>query len=115
MKFLPRKYRESQTDWFGKRGISWHLTVATRRMAPDQDLERMTFSHVFQRLSCNQDSPAVQAIMTDVIGKLKKVMLTLCTVYYEQDNAACYRSGRTIIGAIQAGKSHDVTVQRLDF
>ena len=113
MKFLPRKYRESQTDWFGKRGISWHLTVATRRMAPDQDLEMMTFSHVFQ--SCNQDSPAVQAMMTDVIGKLKRVMPTLCTVYYGQDNAGCYRSGGTIIGAIQAGDSHGVTVRRLDF
>ena len=22
-KYLPRKYRESQTDWFGKRGIPW--------------------------------------------------------------------------------------------
>ena len=31
MKFLPRKFRESQSDWFGKRGISWHLTVATRK------------------------------------------------------------------------------------
>ena len=113
MKFLPRKYRESQTDWFGKRGISWHLTVATRRMAPDQDLEMMTFSHVFQ--SCKQDSSAVQAIMTDVIGKLKKVMPTLCTVYYGQDNAGCYRSGGTIMGAIQAGKTHGVTVRRLDF
>ena len=29
MKYLPRKYRESQTDWFGKRGIPWHVTVAT--------------------------------------------------------------------------------------
>ena len=113
MKFLPRKYRESQTDWFGRRGISWHLTVATRLMALDQDLEMMTFSHVFQ--SCNQDSPAVQAIMTDVIGKLKKVMPTLRTVYYGQDNAGCYRSGGTIIFAIQAGKSHGVTVERLDF
>ena len=82
-------------------------------MAPDEDLEMMTFSHVFQ--SCNQDSPAVQAIMTDVIGKLKKVMPTLRTVYYGQDNAGCYQSGGTIIGAIQAGKSHGVTVQRLDF
>ena len=31
MKYLPRKYGESRTDWFGKRGIPWYLTVATRR------------------------------------------------------------------------------------
>ena len=27
---LPRKYRESQPEWFRKRGISWHIGVATR-------------------------------------------------------------------------------------
>ncbi|XP_028513184.1 uncharacterized protein LOC114574537 [Exaiptasia diaphana] len=31
MKFLPQYYRESQTDWFGKRGISWHISVVYRR------------------------------------------------------------------------------------
>lgn len=31
MKFLPEKYRESQRDWFWKRGISWHSTIAVRR------------------------------------------------------------------------------------
>ena len=33
MKFLPRKYRESQTDWFSKRGIPWHITVAFRKVS----------------------------------------------------------------------------------
>ena len=42
-------------------------------------------------------------------------MPTLRTVYYGQDNAGCYRSGGTIAGVIQTGKSHGVTVQRLDF
>ena len=30
MKFLPQKYRESQSDWFGKRGILWHISVVHR-------------------------------------------------------------------------------------
>ena len=53
--------------------------------------------------------------MTDVIGKLKKVISILRTVYYGQDNAGCYGSGGTITGVIQTKKSHGVTVQRLDF
>ena len=31
IKYLLRKYRESQIDWFGKRGIPCDVTVATRR------------------------------------------------------------------------------------
>lgn len=33
MKYLPRKYHESQTDWFGKRGIPWHISVAFRKVS----------------------------------------------------------------------------------
>ena len=53
--------------------------------------------------------------MANVIGKLKTAMPTLRTECYGQDNACCYLSGGTIIGAIQVGDSHGVTVQRLDF
>ena len=27
MKFLQIQYREKQSDWFGKRGLSWHIKV----------------------------------------------------------------------------------------
>ena len=30
MKFLPVKSREAQSDFFGKRGISWHITVVMK-------------------------------------------------------------------------------------
>ena len=30
--FLPRRYRESQTDWFAKRGLSWHISVVMRKV-----------------------------------------------------------------------------------
>lgn len=113
MKFLPRKYRESQRDWFGKRGLSWHITVATRKVMVSQQIQMMTFAHVFQL--CSQDSSTVLAIMEDVIGKLKAIMPSLKTVIYRQDNAGCYRSGATITCAPKAGQFHGVTVKRLDF
>ena len=45
MKFLPRKFRESQSDWFGKRGIPWYISVAIR--SNNGEMEMMTFVHVF--------------------------------------------------------------------
>ena len=79
--------------------ISLHLPLLMCRM--------MTLAHVFQ--SCSQDSLTVQAIMSGVLGKLKEMMPTLCFVYYRQDNAGCYRSGNTILGALKAGEAHRIT------
>jgi len=28
MKFLPTSFRETQRDWFGKKGKPWHVLVA---------------------------------------------------------------------------------------
>lgn len=50
MKFLPQLYRESQTDWFGKRGISWHISVVYRRSKGV--LQSQAFIHVVQ--TCTQ-------------------------------------------------------------
>ena len=37
MKFLPLKYRETQGKWFGKKGLSWHVTAVIRK--PKKDFE----------------------------------------------------------------------------
>ena len=111
MKFLPRKYRESQTDWFGKRGIPWHISVEFRRR--EEKLEMLTMTHIFQ--SSSQDSCAVIAIMSDVIKQLKSLMPNVKMVYYRQDNAGCYHCGATIIAATKLGEYLGVAVKRLDF
>ena len=91
MKYLPRKYRESQTGWFCKRGITWHISVALREVS--ERLQMLTFAHIFQR--CTQDRCAVLAVMADVIKQLKTIIPDLKTVSYSQDNAGCYHSGST--------------------
>ena len=110
MKFLPRKYRESQTDWFGKRGIPWHVTVAIRKRL---GLEMMTFVHIFP--ACSQDSRAVLAIMSDVMQQLKVAMPDLKKVFYRQDNAGCYHSSTTIVGARVAAEKHQLVLGGMDF
>ena len=111
MKYLPQKYRGSQTDWFGKRGIPWHLTVATRREGGE--LQMLAFAHIFK--SCSQDSSAVLAVMADVIRQLKIVMPGLKIVCYRQDNAGCYHYGTTLVCAATLGHEEGVKIRRLDF
>jgi len=38
MKFLPSSFRETQKDWFGKRGKSWHVSVTITKQN-DGELE----------------------------------------------------------------------------
>ena len=111
MKYLPRKYRENQTDWFGKRGIPWHISVAIRKVSGH--LEMLTFAHIFK--ACTQDSCAVLAVMADVIKQLKISMPGLATVCYRQDNAGCYHCGATIVSATALGTELGVVIKRLDF
>jgi hypothetical protein len=105
MKFLPRKYRESQTDWFAKRGISWHITVAVRR-TKDGELPMLPFAHMFE--SCSQENSAVLAIMSNVIEQLKTIMPKLRSVFYRQDNAGCYHCQHNVRKRIEsASRSFD--------
>ena len=52
MKFLQRKYREKQADWFAKRSLSWHISsVITKKQTAS--LEVFSHAHMFD--SCIQD------------------------------------------------------------
>ena len=110
MKYLPRKYRESQSDWFGKRGISWHITTAMKKS--EGQLQMLTFVHIFQ--SCNQDSVTVLAIIDDVLKQLKTTMPDVNRVHFRQDNAGCYHSASTLLAIQHVASKYDINV-KLDF
>jgi len=95
MKFLPVKYREIQTDWFGKRGIPWHISVAVRK-ATDGHLEHQAFVHVAQ--NCSQDSNVVVSIMEHILRTLKAEHPEITTAFSRQDNAGCYQNS-TVLAA----------------
>lgn len=108
MKFLPRKFRESQSDWFGKRGIPWHISVAIR--SNDGEMEMKTFVHVFDSAT-TQDSSAVLGILDDVFIQLKIVTPELQTIHIRSDNAGCYHCAQTLITA----KRRSLQISRIDF
>ncbi len=111
MKFLPQKYRESQTDWFGKRGISWHISVVYRRL--DGVLQWQGFVHIIQ--TCKQESSSVVKIMQDVLRAIKLENNEISRAYFRQDNAGCYHSSSTILACPLISTSTGIKIQRIDF
>ena len=113
MKHMPRRYREAQSDWFAKRGLPWHITVAITKSEDTLHFESQTIVHVFQ--SCPQDSATVASIMRDCLVSLKKEIPELERAYFKQDNAGCYHSGSSVVSAKLAGDATGVAVIRNDF
>ena len=69
MKFLQLKYREKQSEWFGKRGINRHVSCVITRNAADNGLEIVTYVHPFD--SCSQDWYTVCAILEHLLNIIK--------------------------------------------
>ena len=111
MKFLPQSYRESQQDWFAKRGISWHIAVVFRRRRGE--IQSQTFVHIIQ--SCSQGSTAVVLMMQHVLKTLKTEYPEITRAYFRQDNAACYHCANTVLACQIIEQSTGIKVERLDF
>jgi hypothetical protein len=89
MKYLPRKYRENQSDWFGKRGIPWHITMAFHKT--ETSIESLGFVHIFQG-QISQDSLTTAAIIIDVVENIQTIEASVSTFHIWSDNAGCYKS-----------------------
>ncbi|XP_052676632.1 uncharacterized protein LOC128158002 [Crassostrea angulata] len=92
MKFLPRKFREGQTDWFGKRGINWHIAVCATKNNDSYVLD--TYLHILDS-QCPQDSRLTTALIIDVVKDMAN-RREVHNVHIWSDNAGCYKSSYTL-------------------
>ncbi|CAH3028356.1 unnamed protein product [Porites evermanni] len=53
MKFLQIKFREKQSEWFGKRGLSWHISTLITKNVDSGKIELKSYAHIFD--FCQQD------------------------------------------------------------
>ena len=111
MKFLPRRYRESQSDWFGKRGLSWHISVVAQKV--DGKLQSQAFMHIIE--NCLQNTSAVVRILKHTLRTLKTEHPEITSAFLHQDNAGCYHNSVLLATCDVMKAKTGVGVRRVDF
>ena len=112
MKFLPLHFREKSAEFYGKRGINWHVTAVIRK-TPESSLSVEVFVHVFD--SCDQDQIAVASITQNTLSTLRKLYPELTGVYFRSDNAGCYHGGYILTSLPSIGHETGIRVIGYDF
>lgn len=93
MKFLPRKFREGQTDWFSKRGINWHVAVTLSKRGGA--FQTITHIHIFSS-QVAQDSTVTAYCICDVAKDVMMINPVTENIHIFTDNAGCYKSTSTL-------------------
>lgn len=110
MKFLPTKYPESQSNWFGKQGLSWHLSIVAQKV--DRRLQSQTLVHIIE--NCLQDTSVV-CILEHTLRTLKFEHPEITSAFLCQDNAGCYHNSVLLVTCNAMKSKTSVRVRRVDF
>lgn len=94
MKFIPMQYRESQSNWFGKRGLSWHITVGTFRNGKAMEVNTHTIIHIFD--AATQDAHTSNAILKNSLMNFQEMNPSLKEANIESDNAGSFHGSASI-------------------
>ena len=112
MKFVQLKFREKQSQWYGKRGISWHISSVVYKNADDK-LEVTTYAHLFD--ACKQDWFAVISIIENLLSRIKVAHFSISEAYLRSDEAGCYHNNSLIAALKDVGQRVGISVKRYDF
>ncbi|KAK3715349.1 hypothetical protein QZH41_010171, partial [Actinostola sp. cb2023] len=113
MKFTQMKYREKQCEWFGKRGMNWHVSCIISKPANHEDLQIVSYVHLFD--SCTQDWYAVCAILTHLLKIVKATQPKINKAFIRSDGAGCYHNNNLIAAVNDVGNQTGIKVLRYDF
>ncbi|EGT50003.1 hypothetical protein CAEBREN_14878 [Caenorhabditis brenneri] len=108
-KLLPMKFYETQLDYFGKRGMSYHIAHVMANVS--ETLVSHSFVHILKDGA--QDNQIVTAILTHIMSELGS--LGIKTVYLRSDNAGCYHSARTLFSLSKIAEKTGVEISRYSF
>jgi hypothetical protein len=111
MKYLPKKYREQMSDFYGKRGKSWHVACVIFKSGDSYEVE--TFVHIFE--SCTQDWFAVVSILENLLATVKQEHPAISTAFLKSDNAGCYHNGMLLLSLKSLGERTGIHVKRYDY
>ena len=110
MKFTQMKFREKQSEWFGKRGINWHICCVISRK--EDKLEVTSYAHLFN--SCTQDWFSVLSIIENLMSIIKKSNLGITKAYLRSDEAGCYHNSSLIASLRDIGDRQGIEIVRYD-
>ncbi|VDI33039.1 Hypothetical predicted protein [Mytilus galloprovincialis] len=105
-------YRESQSNWFAKRGLSWHVSVIT--FQEKEGKNSLTVLHIFD--TATQDAVTSNAILKDLLHHVNSTNNNVDTLYLRSDNAGCYHSSYGILSVTALNDNpYNIKVNRMDF
>lgn len=116
------RFRETQSQWFGKRGISWHFS-AVIHLANHPDCQCTTTSmngfkihtYIVVLDSCKQDWFAVSCILEEVLSVVKASHPTVTQAKVRSDNAGCYHCTALLTTINNSSNGSGIEVKRYDF
>ena len=110
MKFTAMKFREKQEEWYGKRGMNWHISSVIFK--EDQKLQVTSYAHLFN--NCRQDWYAVLSVLENLLSTIKISHESITKVYFRSDEAGCYHNSELIASLHHLGQRHNLQIVRYD-
>ena len=104
------KFRQKQSEWFGKRGINWHICCVISRK--EDKLEVTSYAHLFN--SCTQDWFSVLSIIENLMSIIKKSNLGITKAYLRSHEAGCYHNSSLIASLRGIGDRQGIEIVRYD-